>query len=135
MRFSQFLIPFALVVFAPAAQASADRVPDVNVEKSCRDAQNFGTTDPQQTYKSCMLDENEAKSQLSKKWSEFKEANRRSCVPVAPSPSYVEMLTCLEMNQESLLPYTEGGGAASPTIPHDSPLPRPAPSPGPRGMR
>ncbi len=127
-----------LALLAPAPVARADHVPNLDVEKSCRDARDFGVSDAQQTFKNCMLDEKEAKDQLIQKWSQFKPADRRSCIPDAPAPSYVEMLTCLEMNQETLMPYSEGGGASPPpygTVPHDSPLARPPASPGPRGMR
>lgn len=131
------LLAGAVLVSAPAA-ASLDRVPVLDVEKSCRAAQNYGTTDPKETFRNCMLDEKEARQQLSQKWSKFKASSRRSCVPPHPIPSYVEMLTCLEMDQDSLLPYQGGGGGAAPagSLPsgymHDSAPPRPALSPGPR---
>jgi hypothetical protein len=135
LRLMKLFILFALP--ASATLAHADQVPNLDVAKSCHDAKDFGVSDAQQTFKNCMLDEKEAKDQLVQKWSQFSAANRHSCIPDAPAPSYVEMLTCLEMNQQTLMPYTEGGGAAPPAygIPHDSPSPRPAASPGPRGMR
>jgi hypothetical protein len=130
---------FVLFAFlAPAALVRADQVPNLDVEKSCHEAQDYGMSDAQQTFKNCMLDEKEAKDQLVQKWSHFKPADRRSCIPDAPARSYVEMLTCLEMNEETLMPYSAGGGGGAPpsyAIPHDSPLPRPPLSPGPRGMR
>jgi hypothetical protein len=135
LRASKFFILLALL--APAPLARADQVPHLDVEKSCREAQDYGVSDAQQTFRNCMLDEKEAKDQLVQKWSQFKPVDRRSCIPDAPARSYVEMLTCLEMNEETLMPYSEGGGASAPAygIPHDSPLPRPPASPGPRGMR
>ncbi|MGA9137068.1 MAG: hypothetical protein WBZ39_03925 [Methylovirgula sp.] len=135
MRVSMLFLLCAF--FAAAALAKADPVPKLDVAKSCRDARDFGMSDAQQTFKSCMLDEQEAKDQLVKKWSQFKADARRSCVPDVPGPSYVEMLTCLEMTEQTLMPYS-GGGAVAPAsgaYRHDSPSPRPAPSPGPRGMR
>lgn len=135
MRISKLFILVALL--APAGLARANPVPNLDVAKSCQDARDFGMNDARETFKNCMLDEQEAKQQLVQKWSQFKAAARRSCVPDAPSPSYVEMLTCLEMNQQTLMPYSETGGAppAYGAAPHDSPLPRPAPSSEPRGMR
>jgi hypothetical protein len=135
LRVSMLCLLFALV--AAATLAKADPVPYLNVAKSCREARDFGMSDAQQTFKNCMLDEQEAKDQLVQKWSQFKADARRSCIPDAPAPSYVEMLTCLEMNQQALMPYS-GGGPGAPalgTYRHDSPSPRPAPSPEPRGMR
>jgi hypothetical protein len=128
---------FFLALVAPAALANASPVPNLDVSKSCRDARDFGMNDAKQTFENCMLDEKEAKQQLEEKWSQFTANARRSCVPDAPAPSYVEMLTCLEMNQQTLMPYSQGGAGAPSfgTTRHDSPSPRPAPSPGPRGMR
>jgi len=118
---------------------AAETVPKLDVETSCRDAKTYGTTDPEQTYANCMLDENEAKKQLSQKWSQYKAETRRNCLDegATPSPSYVEILTCIEMFEETLVPSEGGavGGAPMGTgIPHDSPLPRPQLSPGPRAM-
>jgi hypothetical protein len=138
LRSWQFIVLW-LFVLVPTTRVVADQVPNLDVAKSCLDAENYGVTpDPKATYKNCMLDEQEAKAELQQKWSRFKPDNRRSCVSVSPGPSYVEMLTCLEMNEETLLPYSGGGSGIGPpaygTTPHDSPSPRPPPSPGPRGM-
>ncbi len=138
MRFRILLLPAFLLsasagLISHPASASLDRVPVLNTERTCRAAQDYGTTDPKETYRNCMLDEKEARTQLNQKWSKFKAASRQSCIPPRPIPSYVEMLTCLEMNQDSLVPYKGGaaaGGASGYT--HDSPSPRPALSPGPR---
>jgi hypothetical protein len=116
--------------------AALDHVPVLDVQKSCRAAQSYGLADSKATFHSCMLDEQEARTQLGQKWSKFKHSSRRACVPSHPIPSYVEMLTCLEMYQDALLPYQGGGAASAGGAPggyvHDSPSPRPAMSPGPR---
>jgi hypothetical protein len=139
LRFHILLLP-ALLLSASAgllsypASASIDRIPVLDMARTCRAAQDYGTTDPKQTFRNCMLDEKEARTQLNQKWSKFKATSRRSCIPPRPIPSYVEMLTCLEMYQDTLAPYQGGaaaGGAAS-GYSHDSPAPRPALSPGPR---
>jgi hypothetical protein len=140
LRFHILLLP-ALLLSASAgllsypASASIDRVPVLDMARTCRAAQDYGTTDPKQTFRNCMLDEKEARTQLNQKWSKFKATSRRSCIPPRPIPSYVEMLTCLEMYQDTLAPYQGGagsGGAAASGYTHDSPSPRPALSPGPR---
>jgi hypothetical protein len=139
LRTLSILLSVGFLILIPVGRSLADQVPSLDVKKSCREAEDFGaTTDAKQTYKSCMQDENEAKAQLQQKWSQFKPKSRHSCIPAAPSPSYVEMLTCLEMNQDALLPYSAGGGvglAAPGMHPHDSPSPRPPMSPGPRGFQ
>lgn len=137
-----FATIFALISFLalPApGHARTEKVPRLDVESSCRDAKIFGTTDPEQTYKNCMLDETQAKQQLEKRWAHYKPATRRDCREAGahPSPSYVELLTCIEMTEETLLPPSAGGGAGVGPVPGGalgSPMPRPSLAPGPRAM-
>ena len=80
-------------------------VPPLDVKGSCMDAQKFSTgVDKDNAYKGCMQDETAAKDQLAKRWSSFKPKDRSDCVEQArtPSPSYVEVLTCLEMDSDSM---------------------------------
>lgn len=136
------VLPLFLLCVAPLpVQAHSEGVPKLSVEASCRDAKLYGMTDPEQTYKSCMLDEDEAKRQLEGNWSKYKPATRRQCLAagLSPSPSYVELLTCIEMTEEILTPPSGGagggGGAGNPFGgAYGSPSPRPALSPGPRAM-
>jgi len=137
---------FALISIlgiVPPAYARAERVPKLNVEGSCRDARTYGMADPKQTYKNCMVDENQAKKQLEAKWPHYKAKTRQACVAAGanPSPSYVELLTCIEMTDEVLHPLNgadgEGGGGGAGGAAGavgGSPPPRPALAPGPRAM-
>lgn len=80
-------------------------VPALDVKGSCSDAQKFSTGDDRvNAYKGCMQDEMAAKDQLSKRWSTFKPKDRSNCVEQSrtPSPSYVEVLTCLEMDSDAI---------------------------------
>lgn len=132
----------ALFVLPLAAHAEIERVPPLAVERSCHDAEAYGMTDRQQTYRNCMLDENEAKDKLEKNWSSYKATTRRECLAAGahPSPSYVELLTCIEMTEEILAPASGGGGGgvgaggAGGAGALGSPSPRPQLSPGPRAM-
>jgi hypothetical protein len=93
-------------------------VPELNVRGSCADAQKFssGGDDKNTAFKGCMQDETNAKTELSKRWSSFKAKDRQDCVEQAraPSPSYVEVLTCLEMDINVARP--QGGGKSMPQI-------------------
>ncbi len=133
---SSSLVFLGLLVPALVGHAAyaVNQVPVLDIERTCRAAQDYGMNDPKETYRNCMLDEKEARTQLGQKWSKFKATSRRGCVPPHPIPSYVEMLTCLEMDQNTLVPYQGGGGAvgAPSSYTHDSAQPRPAMSPGPR---
>ncbi|MGO9007790.1 MAG: hypothetical protein ACLQIQ_02335 [Beijerinckiaceae bacterium] len=95
-----------LLALAHSGEAAGDKVPNLHIEASCRDAQTAIGSAPDQTYKNCLADENEAKATLVKQWAQFKPATRRNCVEAGatPNPSYVELLTCLEMFNEVLMP-------------------------------
>lgn len=102
---------------AQAAPRSYNGVPELDVKGSCNDAQKFSSQgdDKGVAYKGCMQDEMNAKTELGKRWSSFKATDKTSCVEQAraPSPSYVEVLTCLEMNTDSM---NTGGRTSSPQI-------------------
>ena len=87
------------LLFGLVSQASADNVPKLDVARSCREAQTYSGEDNKLAYKGCMQDENEAYAQLQKNWSHYKPENRSSCIAqgISPMPSYVEILTCIEM--------------------------------------
>ncbi len=142
MRLVLFSAAIAVIALPLPAQARTEGVPRLAVERSCHAAETYGLTDPEQTYKSCMLDENEAKDTLEKNWSSYKPTTRRSCLTAGanPSPSYVELLTCIEMTEEILAPASgEGGGGRAPMAaaalgPWGLPRPGRQLSPGPRAM-
>jgi hypothetical protein len=104
----------------------AGGVPSLDVKGSCADAQKFSTGDDKNTaYKGCMQDESNAKAELARRWSTFKVKDRSNCVEQArfPSPSYVEVLTCLEMDSDAMtMPRADGktspqiGGPVAPGL-------------------
>ena len=108
-RFFGSALAVALLCWSQASYArggGGDQMPKLSVERSCREAQDSTGADPGQTYKNCLADENDARKALEQKWSTFKPATRRSCVEAGanPNPSYVELLTCLEMFNGKLMP-------------------------------
>jgi hypothetical protein len=83
--------------------AVVDKVPDLNFEPICREgaADLRSARDDSQV---CMTDEKAARDELAKKWSEFAAADRARCIRLATNnrtASYVEVLTCLELDQEA----------------------------------
>lgn len=84
-------------------------------EPSCRAA--AGTTVPGRDENACKRDEQDARGKLVKQWDEFSADQRSHCVRLSGlggSPSYVELLTCLELaKQSAALPpeskLTDGG--------------------------
>jgi hypothetical protein len=107
--------------------AAAEGVPNLNVEPSCRaaaDSAAMGTVagGNVRDLASCMRDETEARDQLAKEWSEFLPSERDRCTSetkTGGSPSYVELLVCLEMIRDVKNPNgpAEPGPAPAMTLP------------------
>jgi hypothetical protein len=53
-----------------------------------------------------MADEEAARKTIVDKWSTFRAATRQTCVEAGatPNPSYVELITCLEMFDNKFMP-------------------------------
>jgi hypothetical protein len=78
---------------------AADRVPDLNIEPSCRAAASAAAS-LNRTEDTCKRDEIDARGTLDKDWGLFTPGQKTRCVSLSSrggSPSYVELLTCLEM--------------------------------------
>ena len=88
--------------FGCAAQA---QVPVANIQATCKAASAVtlgltGNTDSQNDINICLDSENTARQQLAKDWSTYVPADRTECVQTGVYlPSYIEWLTCLEMNR------------------------------------
>ncbi len=105
------------------SHGNTNGVPFLDVKSSCTDAQKFSSQgdDKNVAFKGCMQDEMSAKDTLTKQWTTYKPKDKTSCVEQAraPSPSYVEVLTCLEMNSGVVgtnRPQPKVGGAAPATV-------------------
>jgi hypothetical protein len=106
-----FLLSFlaGLAVMSQTAWAAAEGVPKLNVEPSCRaaaDAAAMGALPGanMRDLDSCMRDEDEARDTLAKEWAQFSGQDKRRCVSetqTGGTPSYVELLVCLEMIRDA----------------------------------
>jgi hypothetical protein len=98
----------AMGLHAPPA-AAADGVPKLNVQPSCRaaaDAAAMGALPGanMRDLASCMRDEDEARDTLANEWAQFSERDKQRCVSetqTGGTPSYVELLVCLEMIRDA----------------------------------
>ena len=87
------------------ASAAASGVATVDIAITCQTSAKalveiFGA-ESRQTFESCMTSENDARAQIVKNWSSFAAGARQRCVNTTGyMPSYVEWLTCLEMEQQ-----------------------------------
>lgn len=90
-----------ILLLAGLSAAQAADVPRLDVERMCRDS---AAADPTIDFspKRCLDSEHQARDQLAQKWQSFSAADRQECTEVATmggTASYVELITCLEMNQ------------------------------------
>ena len=93
----------AMMVGGHLLIAVVDKVPDLNFEPICREgaAEIKGAKDDSAV---CMTDEKAARDELAKKWSGFDAADRSRCIRMSTNnrtASYVEVLTCLELDQDA----------------------------------
>ena len=105
------LIWIALLALPSSGSAKPDGVPRFDVVRSCQDARAYTGDDKNLAYRGCMKDENDARAELARKWAKFKPGDRKDCAAqgAAPVPSYVELLTCLEMSDEADALYEPDG--------------------------
>lgn len=83
--------------------AIADGVPAFDAKQTCRGTEAAGIF-PGRNLDSCVRSEQAALDQLRKRWPEFPPGDRAECVNLARisgPPSYVELITCLEMRQDA----------------------------------
>jgi len=92
---------------ASLAVTVSEAVPKFDVEASCREAAKANAAidlADRESTKNCIRDEEEARSELVQKWAAFSAADRTRCVGETmaggESPSYVDILTCLQLTQD-----------------------------------
>jgi hypothetical protein len=84
-----------------AIAAAADGLPTIDIQKTCQ-AAAVVTAGPsaQQDINICLSSEEKARDQMVKDWAQYAAADKTRCVQAGPKvylPSYIEWLTCLEM--------------------------------------
>jgi hypothetical protein len=99
-----------------------DRVPVVDVRRSCKEAAATNKAvdlDLSQSVANCLRDEDAARLQLIGTWSTYSTSIRDRCEQEATilpgSASYVEMLTCLQLTGPATPSPTTGLSGASET--------------------
>ena len=82
---------------------AADTVPKFSVERTCRPAA-VASILPGRDASACQRDESDARTKLEQDWTQYSAAQRAQCAGFAAldrAPSYVELLTCLEMAKQA----------------------------------
>lgn len=107
------MIIVPVLVGAQLAMTVADPVPNLNVEPSCNAAAS-GSIGIQQDMSVCLADEKDARDALVKEWATFPPADRTSCTRLSTTggtPTYTELLTCLELARDAHALHKEGTAA------------------------
>jgi hypothetical protein len=105
-RLLPIMLAGSLAVLTAGAAWAADRPPELNVDQSCHAAATTGVRSgtPQLDDSACKRDESTARSKLNDEWSQFSSNDRETCVRLSThggGPSYVELLTCLELAKQA----------------------------------
>lgn len=82
----------------------ADNVPKFDIARGCRldNTASSGLVE-EQPLKKCVSDEQQALQQLQTQWPQFAEFDKATCTTTTntdSTPSYVELLTCLQEAKE-----------------------------------
>ena len=101
MKLTLIHLPTLLSVLLLGSQVvlAADPVPKFDIGPSCRAAGAAAGMAGRDTA-ACERDEINARTTLEKEWSQFTPSDQARCgrlVTLGGGPSYVELLTCLEM--------------------------------------
>jgi hypothetical protein len=81
----------------------ADAVPKFNVEQTCRRVGEVSVS-LGRSARDCKRHEDDARSKLQQDWAQYSPAQRTGCVrfsSLGSSPSYVELLTSLEIAKQA----------------------------------
>jgi hypothetical protein len=94
-----------ILISSQLVVAVADNVPKFDIARSCKlDVAATAGLTVDQSMKSCVNDEQKARQQLASQWSKFPAPSRASCTSqesIGGTPSYVSLLTCLQMGQSA----------------------------------
>jgi hypothetical protein len=110
----------AAMVFGFAGTPRA-QVPSINIEQTCRAAAGamvglMGGSTTEQDVKGCLDSERKAREQIIKDQATYSSADRKRCMRTGVYlPSYVEWLTCLEMERD-VRKMQEGDSRATDTM-------------------
>jgi hypothetical protein len=104
MKLTLILIPALLPVLLLSSQTvlAADQVPKFDTGPICRSAGAAAVMGTRDTA-ACDRDEITARTTLEKEWSQFTPSDKARCgrlVTLGGGPSYVDLLTCLELAKQ-----------------------------------
>ncbi len=98
-------MPGLLPIILTASQLvlAADKVPELKSEPSCRAATRAEISiSANRDEKACLTDESNAHDKPQEQWGQYTAQQRSACLSLSSTggyPSYVEVLTCLEISK------------------------------------
>ncbi|KQP11054.1 MAG: hypothetical protein Q7T93_21445 [Methylobacterium sp.] len=93
------LTGLAALLLMGAPVLAADGPPNLDIEQTCKSAASAGVND-NASQDGCLRSERSAHDEVKRRWGEFTPAAKRQCekqFEAGGFPSYVEMVTCLEL--------------------------------------
>ena len=98
-------MPALLLIILTASHVvlAADAVSKFDVERTCRPVAGAAVL-PGREAPACQRDEKDARTKLEQDWAQYSATQRANCtgfVALDRAPSYVELLTCLEMAKQA----------------------------------
>jgi hypothetical protein len=93
----------ALLLSSNLLIAVADGVPKIDLGKTCRIAASVIGAPTKNDIDTCIADEQDAHNEIVKNWAQFPAVAKERCVRASTEylPSYVEMITCLQMTKDA----------------------------------
>ena len=106
MRFPlpAIIVAASLVIATPSVAFAADELPKFDTSKSCQAAFSAYTGADKARYDTCLKEETDAGAQIGSTWAQWPPRDRTHCAQLAAlggTPSYVEMLTCLQIARDT----------------------------------
>jgi hypothetical protein len=100
-------ISFSMIVLGTQlVMTVADGAPKFDIARGCRldSTQADLSTGQNETVKKCVADEHQALTQLQTQWPQYREPDKAQCTEetnIGGTPSYVDLLTCLQLAKEA----------------------------------
>jgi hypothetical protein len=92
-------LPIIIFASLPLTAVGADSVPKFDIARECRSEGGS-----QATLERCAADEAKARDQLQPEWIQFSSHDKAVCISETSmdgTPSYVELMICLEMARDA----------------------------------
>ncbi len=100
-------ISFSMIVLGSQLVLTVADVPKFDISRECRvdSTEAFDlNAGLNETVKRCVADEQQALTQLRTEWSQFRESDEVQCTEqanIGGAPSYVDLLTCLQLAKDA----------------------------------